>query len=354
MSQFRWPGFVSLRRLSAEEATALAARVAELAKAGLPLGPGLRALADELPGLRLPRVLRQLADRIDAGDDLVNAFESQGCVLPPHLRGLILAGVQSGRLSEVLEEYVDLRQSQAELRRRICTSLAYPFVLLLCMTLLCTLATICLVDQFTCIFKDFGTALPGMTVLVIKGARPMMWFFVGASVLSVAGPVLLWLCPSMSWLWPILHRIPMIGPVLRWSHLSQFSRLMGLLLEQHTALPDALRVTASGLRDASLARSCQLVADEVDRGRVLHESMASRRSFPASLIPIIQWGERAPALPDAFHAAAEMFEGRMRSQSSLLETLMLPIMLMLIGLFVAFFVIAMFLPLISLICKLSG
>ena len=59
MMQFRWPGFDSLRKLSPEEATEFAARVAELTKAGLPLGPGLRALADELPGRRLPRVLRR-------------------------------------------------------------------------------------------------------------------------------------------------------------------------------------------------------------------------------------------------------------------------------------------------------
>ena len=59
MMQFRWPGFDSLRKLSPEEATEFAARVAELTKAGLPLGAGLRALADELPGRRLPRVLHQ-------------------------------------------------------------------------------------------------------------------------------------------------------------------------------------------------------------------------------------------------------------------------------------------------------
>ena len=59
MMQFRWPGFDSLRKLSPEEATEFAARVAELTKAGLPLGAGLRALADELPGRRLPRVLRE-------------------------------------------------------------------------------------------------------------------------------------------------------------------------------------------------------------------------------------------------------------------------------------------------------
>jgi len=69
---------------------------------------------------------------------------------------------------------------------------------------------------------------------------------------------------------------------------------------------------------------------------------------------MIQWGQRTPALADAFRAATEMFEGRLRSQSTLLETLLLPIMFLAILASMGFFTIAMFLPLISLITRLSG
>ena len=93
---------------------------------------------------------------------------------------------------------------------------------------------------------------------------------------------------------------------------------------------------------------CCRAADDAEQGRPLDESLAARRQFPASLIPMIQWGQQAPALPDAFRAAAEMFEGRVRSQGTLLETMLLPIMFLAIVIFVGFFVIAMFLPLIRL------
>ena len=284
----------------------------------------------------------------------VAALESQGRMLPTHLRGLMLAGMRSGRLAEVLEEFVELSRSQLELRRRVWLTLAYPFVLLLFVTVLAAFASVYIVDAFAKIFRDFNTTLPGMTVMVLNGSRPMMWFFVGLVGLSVLGPLLLWMAPGVGWVWPVLYRVPMVGPLLRWSHLAQFSRLMGMLLEQQVALPDALRLTAAGSRDANLARGCRRVADDVEQGRVLYESMAARRQFPASLIPVIRWGQQAPALPDAFRAAAEMFEGRVRSQGTLLETMLLPIMFLAILIFVGFFVIAMFLPLISLITRLSG
>ncbi len=145
----------------------------------------------------------------------------------------------------------------------------------------------------------------------------------------------------------------MIGPLLRWSNAAQFARLMGLMLDEQAPLPDALRLTADGLRDADLAWGCRRVADDVEQGRPLFESMATRPQFPESMIPVVEWGQRAPALPDAFRAAAEMFEGRVRSQGSLLEAILLPVMFLWIIGYVGTFVVAMFLPLISLIQHLS-
>jgi type II secretory pathway component PulF len=69
---------------------------------------------------------------------------------------------------------------------------------------------------------------------------------------------------------------------------------------------------------------------------------------------MIRWGQKAPALPDAFRAAAEMFEGRVRSHGTLLESMLLPIMFLVTIVFVGFVVTALFLPLISLITNLSG
>jgi type II secretory pathway component PulF len=354
MTRLNLPGFGSLRKLSPEEAADLAARVAELTKAGLPLGAGLRALAEELPGWRLPRVLDALADRLDAGDDLVDALESQGQNLPLHLRGLMVAGVRSGRLAEVLEEFVDMQRSQAELRRRVWLGLAYPFILLVFMAALAMVANLYIVRAFAKIFADFNTSLPWLTEVTICMAGPVMWFAIAIVLLATAIPVILWFAPKTRWLWPIVHRLPMLGQLLRWSHLTQYARLMGILLEQKVPLPDALRLSAAGTHDASLAQGSMQVAEDVEKGRVLYESMSEHRQFPSSMIPVIQWGQMAPALPDAFRSAAEMYEGRVRSQRSLLEGILLPIMCLAVVTFVGFFVIAMFLPLISLIDRLSG
>ena len=133
------------------------------------------------------------------------------------------------------------------MRRRVSLALAYPFVLLLFMTGIVALMTVFIMDGFVRIFKDFGTELPMLTVLAIRGARPLLWFMASLVGLSVAVPMMLSLAPAAGWVWPALYRLPMVGPLLRWSHLAQFSRLMGLLLEQEVPIPSALRLAAAGV-----------------------------------------------------------------------------------------------------------
>jgi type II secretory pathway component PulF len=241
------------------------------------------------------------------------------------------------------------------MRRRVWNSLAYPLLLVVLMAAIVVFARLFIIDGFEKIFKDFGVMLPDLTAVVIAVSWPAVWIVLGLLVLMVATPLLSALAANVGWVWwRWIYRVPALGPLLKWGHLAQFSRLMGLFLGQQVSLPDALRLCAAGLRDVDLARGCRAVAGEVESGRRLDESLATRRQFPASLIPIVRWGQQAHDLPDAFRAAAEMFEGRARTHGSLLETILLPVMLLVIMTFVGLFVLAMLMPLIRLITCLSS
>lgn len=349
MSSWTWPGFDVRRELSPEEAAELSARVAELTRAGLPLGSGLRALADELASRRLTPVLRGLADRLEAGDDLAAALHARGQNLPAHLRGLMLAGVRSGRLTEVLEEFVDIQQRQGELRRRVWLSLAYPCILSFFLVVLLVLAKLSVINGFASIFRDFGTELPDLTLFVLQAWGPLTWLAAGLLAAAIGIPLLLWAFPGAGWIWRVAYWVPMLGPLLRWSHLAEFARLLGMLLEQQVALPDALRLCGAGLYNADLARGCRQAADDVAGGRPLDESLAARRQFPPSLVAVVRWGQQAPAVADAFRAGAEMLEGRARSQGALLEAVLLPIMFLVIVTAVGVVVTALLLPFIRLL-----
>src|SRR5256885_6967362 len=92
-------------RLSSQDAAQLSEQIAGLTRAGLPLAPGLRALAEEMPAGRLRRMLGAVSRSLTQGASLDEAIAAQGGALPAHLRGLVLAGERTGRTGEVLGRF---------------------------------------------------------------------------------------------------------------------------------------------------------------------------------------------------------------------------------------------------------
>lgn len=344
----------SLGRLSTAEAAELAAGLADLAKAGLPLPAGLRALAEEWPSGRLRPALLELADRVEQGVALEEAIGVLRTRLPAHLRGLITAGIRSGRLAEALEQYVDLERTQHELRRQVWLSLAYPTLLMIAMSILAILSNFYIIHQMSRIYRDFNSQLPGLTKFILEGSGPFTFLLLAVTAIMLAIPLLLFQWPGSSWLSPMLNILPIIGPMLRLGQMARFSRLMAILLEQQVPLSESLRLTADALGDAYLARACRKTAAEIEQGRSFSESIAAKRKFPADLLPLVELGEQASMLQGAFQSAAEMYEGRASTQGKNLEVLLLPGVFLVIICFYGVFVIGTMMPLISLITRLTG
>ena len=161
--------------LSAAESAELAARLRTLAESGLALEGGLRALAEEVGNSRLAEVLDKLAARLECGEPLAQAIDSADCRLPVVLRGLILAGVQSGRLPEVLEQFAALDRRRKNSAIAVSLTFAYPALLLNTMAVLLVLFRFYVVDEFRKLFMDFGMKLPALTQFYLDYAGIVGW-----------------------------------------------------------------------------------------------------------------------------------------------------------------------------------
>jgi type II secretory pathway component PulF len=341
-------------KLSPADAAELSAGVAELTKAGLPLPAGLRALAEEMPGRRLRIALSEMAARLERGDPIEVVMASASNSLPPPLYGLLLAGLRTGRLPEVMEEYLRTEDNQRKLRQRLRLGFAYPIFLVIFMTALVICFNLYIMGSFEKIFKDFGTSLPVITMVFFTASKYLQWIMPGFVILLLLIPLLASDTPGLGWLTPVVYRIPLLGTLLKYSRWAMFSKLTALLLEQRTPLPEALRWIAAGLYDPYLSRACRNTATDVENGCRLSESMQNQRQFPPSLIPFIAWGEKETALPEAFSCANELYEGRTNGQTTSFIAILLPIMFFFVIVFVGLMVIAIFMPLISLITSLTG
>jgi type II secretory pathway component PulF len=352
------PAVFGQGRLSVEETAELTSKMADLVKAGLPLAPGLRAMADEMPrglwrGSRLAAMLRAIAGQLDAGGSLEDALASQQGLFPRHFYALILAGVRSGRIAESLEELVSIQRQTMELRRRVKLTMAYPLLLIAFSVLLFVGFATLIVPGFARLFADFGADLPVSTQFVIGLAEPgLSGSLAGLAVVMLGLGVLSAFRGQAAVQW-ILYRTPLFGALWRWHGLVEFARLTALLLDQQITLPDALRLTAGGIASVELQHACRRAAERVEAGQSPAESFGGERAVPPSLRPLLAWGQRLPALAQAFHAAAEMFEARTRVYATLLESVMPPAILLVIGILAGAFVLGLFMRLWALIQKLS-
>jgi type II secretory pathway component PulF len=220
-----------------------------------------------------------------------------------------------------------------------------------------TFVCVVLVGSFKVIFMDFGLPIPLLTRIMIQisNAMTMAWL----PVLEVLASVLaIWLVVNAVAGAPIRRslacRVPLIGPIWRWTSLSEFCHLLGLLLEAELALPEALPMAADGVQDADVRAACRVIANEVASGESLARSFQGRSVFPQGLGRILSWAEGHRSLPEALHMAGEMFEARARAQANFAGTVLAVLSVIIIIAGIGVVIPAVMLPMINLISKLSG
>jgi type IV pilus assembly protein PilC len=345
-------------RLSAEQSVEAVGQIAELTKTGLPLVPGLRALAAEsgrgLMG-RGPssRMFLAMAKRLERGATFEEAVAAIGPRMPAHIRAIFTTGAKTGQLAASLEELVDLDRSRLEFRQKIRMTMAYPVFLLTALACLFALIGGMVVPSFEKIFDDFETELPAMTEAVVALSGNTTFVLIGLLVATVLLLWCLWMLPGPAWLRGLQKSVPFIGPLRRWGGMVRFTRLMGILLECRVPLPEALRIAADVVGDPDLSAGGKRAAACVEGGGSLVEGLAVAGVFPPTLIPLVGWGQQNGTLPEAFRTATEVFQGRAETHVGLLNVILTPLVFLIICITVPFLIIALFIPFISLIVRLT-
>ncbi len=340
-------------RLSAENAAEAVGQIAALTKSGMSLAPGLRALAAESGRGPSSRLFRKMADRIERGDTFAEAVAAVGRRLPRHIRVLFTAGAKNEQLAKALDELVDLDRNRLELRRQTWLVMAYPAFLLTALAALFTFIGGLVVPHFEKIFLDFEIELPAMTEGIIALSGRTTFVLVGLLLAVAALFWILWMAPGPPLLRRLQKAVPFVGPLRRWGGFVRFTRLMAILLEGQVPLPEALRITASAVGDPDLSAGCKRIAAHVEGGGSLLEGLAMARVFPPTIIPLIGWGQHNGTLPEAFRTATEVFEGRAETHIGFLGMVLVPFVFIIFVATIPIVIVALFMPLISLMQKLT-
>ncbi len=356
-----FPGSVSRRDLAE-----LVEQLAALTRSGLPLPSGLRAAGAELDSRPLRATFFDLAGQVESGRTLDEAIASKIGRFPPHVRGLVLAGARSGRLADVLGEYVRTASVGEELRRQFWATLAYPLVTLGAVVVLVGFICHLSVQAVGGLMGDLPAILllsrpqasPGQAQLLIVLAK-----FVDQNGLTVL--LATFGVAALAWVTAragmgaarrrrLACRVPVLGPVLRFAALAEFCHLLAMLIEAKVPLPAALELASGAVRDADLAEACGRMGQAVGAGQPLSVAVEHWPGIPSGLGQLFRWSEIHRSLPEALRLAGEMFEARTRSQAQFARSVLGMGLLLLILWWVGFAIASLYIPMMQTIRYLSG
>lgn len=321
-----------------------------LIKAGLPILRALDLLADRATSPKLRPVLSKVRDRVREGKSLSEAVAETG-VFSKVYATAILAGEKSGNLSGVLEYYIAYQKVSTGVKKKILATLVYPILLITIATIIVTYLVTFVIPKFAVLYRDLNVELPGPTQFLIAltvDYRYVVLGIIALIFLSIFG-VILWSRTEEGGeaFDRLKFRIPVLGDTLLKFQVAQFSRTLATLLTGGTPLVAGLQ-TASDAISSKLIRSTVTQATQMVReGESLHSALASKGTMPELALDMIEVGESSGALAPMLTSVAEFYEEEVSIRLGALVAVIEPVILVFMGLLVAFILISLYLPIFS-------
>jgi len=322
-----------------------------LVRAGLPILKGLDLLADRLTDEKLGRHIKAVRDEVKTGTVLSDAFARQN-VFPPIYVTSVLAGEKSGSLVEVLDRYLTYQRLTLTLRKKLLVSLLYPSILIVLVVGLITFLVTYVVPNFAELYNSMEAKLPAATqILIAVGTTARTYVLAGfAALLATGVGAYYWSKREASQetldAWKM--HMPLFGEVWTKYQVAQFSRVLSTLLIGGIPLVQALETSGRSLGTVLLKKTLDRTAVLVREGKSLSGALTTTGIFPPLAIDMMEVGESTGALPQMLSSVAEFYEEDVSTRMSALLSLIEPAIMIFMGIFVAFVLVALYLPIFSL------
>jgi len=322
-----------------------------LVRAGLPILKGLDLLADRLTDPKLGRHVKAVRNEVKEGSMLSDAFARQG-VFPSIYVTTILAGEKSGSLVEVLDRYLTYQKLTLAVRKKLLVSLMYPAVLIVVVICLIAFLVTYVVPNFAVLYSTMRVQLPAPTrILIAVGTTARSYVLLGIAALLVAG--------AGFWLWSRREssretldrwklKVPGFGEIWMKYQVAQFSRVLSTLLIGGIPLMQALDTSGRSIGTVLLKKSLIKAAGQVREGRSLSQALNSTGIFPSLAVDMMEVGESTGALPQMLNSVAEFYDEDVATRTTAVLSLIEPAIMIFMGIFVAFVLVALYMPIFSL------
>ncbi len=340
------------KRIKGDDLLFFVRQAATLLDAGIPLLRSIEIIASQVNSLRLSEALDALRADIKAGATFKDSIGRHPKVFPPLWVYLIEAGETSGNLPLVLDQLADHLEANLNLKKKVVSAMVYPAVLILVSIVAMLVFLLKIIPIFSNLFKSFNAKLPPITQFVINTSE-----FLGDYLLYILAGVGLgvWALRRFAatpngrrTLDRMLLNAPLIGGFARDTTLARIAINLSTLVKSGVNLLRSIEITGQVSGNSQYEAALANTGHEVQQGKSLSGALSQSSLFPGIMVDMIMIGEESGRLPDMLARVAKYYQDRVDIFVSRLGTLIEPVILILVGGFVGFLVVAIFLPIFSL------
>jgi len=338
------------RKIGGSEFLILNQQFNTLIKAGLPILRALDLLATRAAAPKLRPIVAQIRDRVREGKSLSEAVEEAG-VFSKVYSTAILAGEKSGNLSGVLDYYITYQRVSTGVRKKIVATLVYPVLLVSVAAIIVTYLVTAVIPKFALLYRDLNVDLPTPTKILILITVDYRYYILGLIASFFVAVIFVYFWSRSEEGGAAFDRLkfktPLIGDTLLKFQVAQFSRTLATLLTGGTPLVSALSTASDAITSKLVRATVTTATQSVREGESLHSALASRGVMPELALDMIEVGESSGALAPMLTSVAEFYEEEVNLRLSTLVALIEPIILVFMGLLIAFILISLYLPIFS-------
>ena len=322
-----------------------------LIHAGLPIIQSIELLMKRQRNPFFRSILQDVRDRVRGGELLSEAFAAQN-IFPKVYTTTLLAGEKSGNLEEVLGRYIAFQRLALSFRKKLVSSLVYPVLLVVMLVVMLIFLITFVVPQFANLYSQLGVELPPLTTVMLAiGTNAQHYTPYVALGLVIAG--------FLIWRWMksdagatqvdrIKLKTPLLGDIWLKYQVAVFSRMLSTLLSGGLPLVPALETAGESMQSRLIAHGVNGATVKVREGQPLARSLEASRVFPEMSVEMIEVGESTGSLPAMLNSVAEFYEEDVTNALATAMALIEPIILVVMGVVVAFVLISLYLPIFSL------
>jgi type IV pilus assembly protein PilC len=342
------PGRIKLKQIAV-----FCRQFATMVNSGLPILRALSILTDQTESKELAKVLFAVRAGVENGSSLSAAMAEHPKAFNALFISMVKAGETGGVLDDVLLSLADQIEREVELRRQIKSAMTYPIVVVALVTLILAAMLLFVVPQFETIYSSLGGKLPLPTRMLLRVSKAVRtyWYIVllGAVVASFLFRRYKKTEAGRARVDAVKIRIPIFGPLFHKVALARFASTLGMLLRSGVPILQALDNVNETVNNRVIGDAVDDVKTSVREGESIAKPLGRHKAFPPMVVQMMAVGEETGAVDTMLDKVAEFYNSEVTATVEAMTSLIEPLLIAVIGAAVGAAVIALYMPMFSVI-----